>query len=66
MFYIVNSKYARSTVLIWNRLYGISVVGEGYITKPPIPDEAIWEVFARFRVHCIEMKPILALWTAKI
>ena len=53
-------------MLIWNRLYGISVVGEGYITKPPIPDEARWEVFARFRVHGIGTKPILALWTAKI
>lgn len=35
-------------------------------SKPPIPDEAIWEVFARFRVHGIGTKPILALWTAKI
>ena len=35
-------------------------------SKPPISDEAIWEVFARFRVHGIGSKPILALWIAKI
>ena len=34
--------------------------------KPPIPDEAIWEVLARFKVHGIGTKPILALWGAKI
>ena len=55
----INSAYLESTVWYsggWRRLY----------SKPPIPDEAIWEVLARFKVHGIGTKPILALWGAKI